>query len=288
MGPLRGMKMSLFVILMLLFTAATAEKIVSFIVREGDEVALPCGNVTRNRQKCDPTYWVTGRVKKSQLNVTADCSLVIKSVTRQDAGRYSCRQIISGEQEPDALMFLSVIHISSDDALSFYCYVYTNGECAHTVQWQYKGGDGNITTKERHCVATARFTNRIDQRSALYNLLYCNVTDERSGQTLLCDAISKSCRKAESTTGRDDASTKQGWLRYIIVFVGLAAFIITVVTVNIWMKSKGNQTQTDHSAVQNDEDEDEGLVVYEDPGGYNASVRIQKMSDYHHLKTEKT
>ena len=39
--------------------------------------------------------------QSDRLSVTANCSLVIKKVTHEDAGRYTCRQFISGEVGPN-------------------------------------------------------------------------------------------------------------------------------------------------------------------------------------------
>ncbi|KAK5903177.1 hypothetical protein CgunFtcFv8_006981 [Champsocephalus gunnari] len=58
------------------------------------------------------------------------------------------------------------------------------------------------------------------------------------------------------------------WL--ILVSVGLAALIVTVVTVHIWTRAKGGEKRIRNNLEQNDEDEDE--VDYENDGGASASV----------------
>ena len=51
------------------------------------------------------------KAKSDRLSVTADCSLVIKKVSVEDAGLYGCQQFDrSGRQQGrDSLVFLSVV-----------------------------------------------------------------------------------------------------------------------------------------------------------------------------------
>ncbi|XP_065819955.1 uncharacterized protein [Labrus bergylta] len=299
--------MSLSVILMLLFTAVTGDDTASLTVRLGHDVTLPCRNVIKDQQKCDSPSWLFSRfsgstavelvtlgnisknekakAKAKRLNVSEDCSLVIKSVTHDDVGRYTCRQIRSGEQVSEARVLLNVINSTSDDAFRFSCSVFRFGDCAHTVQWYYKGDETDIAQHQQlTCTAIVSFkTPHVVQKSNFNELLFFKVTDNKSGQTLLCNAFSKSSCEKTDTTGstsaggneitEDETLKKPGWIRFIIVSVGLAVLIIIFVTSSIWVRTKEKKTQMDHNAVENDEGE--ASVIYENYGGHDASVRFQ-------------
>jgi len=98
------------------------------IVRAGDEVTLPFDNVIDDQDKCESTEWLfshsgstvtlfkdgqihkAAKAKSDRLRVTQNCSLVIKKVTEEDAGYYTCRQIRSGiQQGPDSDVYLHVV-----------------------------------------------------------------------------------------------------------------------------------------------------------------------------------
>ncbi|XP_051265493.1 uncharacterized protein LOC127368577 isoform X20 [Dicentrarchus labrax] len=269
--------MSLFVILVLLFTAVTGQNIPSFTVRAGDEVTLPCENVIENQDKCDSTSWIVshafealveqlvnlGQMSKSdRLSVTANCSLVIKKVTVKDIGRYACRQFNeSGQQQGgDAQVDLSVIIMTEqqyNDTVIFFCAVLTYGRCGHTVKWlNDDDNDKNgMKTLQYTCSSSVIFRSpHLNQK--YHELLKCNVID-KSGQTLLCNVSTqypceKTATKSKGSTvaerhetTEDDTPTQQDWWMFLIVSVGLAALITIVVAVNIWTKTKGNRTQMD-------------------------------------------
>ncbi|GLD73611.1 uncharacterized protein AKAME5_002493600 [Lates japonicus] len=100
----RWIQMSLFLILVLQFTAANGQNPSVFTVRDGDEVTLPCQNVIDDQYKCDSSTWIftasrsrstvplfelgkihrAAKSKSDRLSLTENCSLVIKKVTDED------------------------------------------------------------------------------------------------------------------------------------------------------------------------------------------------------------
>ncbi|XP_037606279.1 uncharacterized protein LOC119476804 isoform X4 [Sebastes umbrosus] len=276
-------KMTSFVILLLQCTV-TGQTVPSVTAGAGDEVTLPCNNVIKDQDKCNGTTWIASRSgettveliehgkisnnlldkdKSDRLSVTENCSLVIRNITVEDSGRYTCRQFNrSGQQQdPDAVVLLSVVTMTGDkvnDVVTLFCYVSTYRRCEHTVKWLYEGNKTDVETTPLGCSARVIFpTLHLNQKSNYYELLKCSVTDERSGETLLFNAsLQFSCEKTGGCTsaGKNDTSSakndtpQQGrlWL-YILVAVGLAVLlaVIIVVVVIRRKRTKGNQTQMD-------------------------------------------
>ncbi|XP_028460450.1 uncharacterized protein LOC114572868 [Perca flavescens] len=127
MEEFKWIKMSLFLIPLLHFTAAAGNHLLSSTVRAGDDVTLSCKHVIDGQRKCDSTTWIfsgsgntvplfeLGKIKEEagdksdRLSVRENCSLVIKKVTEEDAGLYICRQFRSGQQQgPDTTVVLTV------------------------------------------------------------------------------------------------------------------------------------------------------------------------------------
>ena len=113
-------------------TAVAGQNPLYITVRAGDEVTLPCENVII-QDKCSSTTWLWShkgeaavelvshgkindeipRAKSDRLSVTEKCSLVMKNVTEEDVGRYTCRQFYKSggpQQGPDAVVHLSVVN----------------------------------------------------------------------------------------------------------------------------------------------------------------------------------
>nr|XP_040017030.1 uncharacterized protein LOC120808277 isoform X4 [Gasterosteus aculeatus aculeatus] len=129
MAELRWIMTSSLVMLQVLRCTVTSVKTSSVTVRDEDEVTFPCESVIHDQKKCNSTTWLfstsgstvalfeLGKFKEGannrsdRLNVTEECSLVIKKVKGQDAGRYICRQFESGEgsQVGDVVYQLSVV-----------------------------------------------------------------------------------------------------------------------------------------------------------------------------------
>ncbi|XP_032398671.1 uncharacterized protein LOC116706128 [Etheostoma spectabile] len=234
------------------------------------------------------------------LSVTENCSLVKKKVTEKDVGRYSCRQL----ESEDAHVYLSVIHMTEQrdtDEVTLQCSVSTYEWCRHTVEWLYEGKDGDIRHADMQkshseCSVNLTFTTSPLKLKPKYHELLCEVTDavtekvqrfpfspqslgaKTGGQTASATTLLPLTIESETNKTEPDASDTsiipQGWLRFIIVSVGLAALIITVVAVYIWARDKGNKTQMGGDAEHHDEDEGTYEVTYENVGEPSVSIRL--------------
>ncbi|KAL3979433.1 cystinyl aminopeptidase [Sarotherodon galilaeus] len=198
MAAFTWIQMSSLLILMLYIEQHQTVQTVT--AERGHDVTLPCKNVIQGQHNCNSTTWIfsdssssvtlfelgqnkEAKPKPDRLSLSADCSLVIKKVTDQDVGRYTCRQFKTrgGPQEgPDFMIDLSVINNVKTTTKS-------------TIKPTLK--ITNIwTTKEEVKTSLTTTSNQPD------NCLYL--------------------------------------LRCIIVSVGLAALLISAVTVNMWTKTK--------------------------------------------------
>ncbi|XP_049914255.1 uncharacterized protein LOC126398734 isoform X1 [Epinephelus moara] len=287
MVKIRWIEMSLFMKLLLQFTAVTGQYSPSFVVSDGDDVTLPCGNVIDDRSECEGAYWIfssslstfslmlvdQGQIeaKSDRLSVTENCSLVMKKVTFEDVGRYSCRQFESGHG--DAHVHLSIISMTEDndaDGVTLNCSVLTHDWCIHTLEWLYEGKtvDEDMEKSQSECSVTVTFpTTHPKQKPQSHELFKCKVTDDFSGDVQLFTF-------SRPQTSGEKPVQFSGWLRCIVVCGGLTTLIIIAVAVNIWTR-KG-KSQMDDNAVH--DDDDDGTVIYENVGEPSASVRLHSPS----------
>ncbi|XP_067337874.1 uncharacterized protein [Channa argus] len=266
----------------------------SVTVRKGDDAILPCENVIDNYNKCHSTTFLfssrnSGTVelithgqinekfksKSDSLNVTENCSLVIKKVTDEDVGRYNCRQYKSGRQQgSESVVDVSVVTMTEhkdNNKVTLNCSVSKHRDCGHTVKLLFDGNKNDFTdlkTSQHFCSVTATFTSHLNQKTCSESLK-CEVTDAKSKKVhqLLfrpqCSgedaATTRKSSTMESTTmmannltptnssqtNISDSKTNQVWLLWIvIVTVSLAVLLITVV---VWKKTKGKKTPKDEN-----------------------------------------
>ncbi|GLD49866.1 uncharacterized protein AKAME5_000342700 [Lates japonicus] len=95
------------------------------------------------------------------------------------------------------------------------------------------------------CLLLPRLNRRTEIRSGLFK---CEVTDTHSGKVQRFTFS----RQSSAAHADEEVAKLQGWQRFIIVSVGLAALIIIVVAVNIWAKTKGTKTQMDENNYLNE------------------------------------
>ncbi|XP_039873828.1 uncharacterized protein LOC120725164 isoform X3 [Simochromis diagramma] len=251
MVTFRWIEMFLFFVLMLQFGGVNSgDLLLSFTVRDGDNVTLPCENLINNHHNCDTTVWlftdsrgtpsvelvnlgqIKEKAKSDRLSVTAECSLVIKKVTAEDVGRYTCRQFRGNpgkQQGPDAVVYLSVVIMTEHKKaveVTLSCSVWTFDRCKHKVKWIHISEAldrdySNLKTSESSCSAAVTFLNDAYTHISTYDF-NCSVTTEEEKEQLFTFSAQ---------------SSGSCWYRLIIVPLGLAALIAAVVVINIWTRA---------------------------------------------------
>ncbi|XP_047429001.1 uncharacterized protein LOC124998624 [Mugil cephalus] len=225
----RSFKMSLFLILMLPLAVTHVSTIT---VRVGDDVTLPCDKIKDLNDECNSTTWLFsgsrntstlfeyGKIlkdvgsKSNRLSVTSNCLLVIKNVTDEDDGRYTCRQFDkSGRQVTDSGVDLSV-----------------NNETTTTI---------STTTKKKAAATTKTVATSSKTQSPPPPITTKMATTHNNTPD------------QPSTTVTDESGSNTTTVTVTVVAVILAAFIITVVAVVRWKKTKGNRTQTNENTELN-------------------------------------
>ncbi|XP_016533341.1 uncharacterized protein LOC107837691 [Poecilia formosa] len=157
----RWRKTLLFFILMLQFAGAGRRDLTLYsTVRAGDDVTLSCENVADGHRNCNTTNWLYSRSRRSavvtlvehgkikhgrsdRLSVSANCSLVLKKVSAEDVGKYTCKQLRSGRHSgPDGLVYLSTVNLTEHEEqhrLTLRCSVSEYERCRHRVKWLRMG-----------------------------------------------------------------------------------------------------------------------------------------------------
>ncbi|XP_025755065.1 uncharacterized protein LOC109194855 isoform X2 [Oreochromis niloticus] len=253
------------VILMLQLTGAhSGDLLLSFTVRDGDKVTLPCKNVINNHHNCDTTTWlfidsrgkaavelvnlgqIKEKAKSDRLSVTAECSLVIKKVTAEDVGRYTCRQFRGNpgkQQGLDAVVHLSVVIVTEQkkaDQLTLNCSVQVYGRCKYKVKWIHNSvaldrDHSKFKTSQSSCSATVTFL-KLQYSQISSSDFKCNITTEENKKQLF-------------TFSTRSSGAALVW-PYILVAVISAALLIFAV--KLIVLKRGNKTQANENVDHED------------------------------------
>ncbi|XP_035764802.1 uncharacterized protein LOC118454392 [Neolamprologus brichardi] len=224
MAAFTWIQMSSLLILMLQFKGTTEQHQTLQTVRagRGHNVTLPCNTSLQGQHNCNSTTWIfsdssktpavslfdLGQIKEAKrksdrLSLSADCSLVIKKVTDQDVGRYTCRQFknATGPQEgPD-----SEIHLSFNNSDS----VLTYEHCRLTVECLYEDKE-NISSDMRQNKTqsgnnTGLSLNPADTQSGPGSSQ--NTADADDGVSYVSISFTKKSKNKSRSRGDDDGDT---------------------------------------------------------------------------------
>ncbi|KAM3603162.1 uncharacterized protein V6R79_017547 [Siganus canaliculatus] len=249
MGELGRIKFSLFVMMLLLQFAEPTQLLLDLTVRDGDEATLSCESVTKDQSNCDGTTWSFESLRREEvalvergqkvgdrLSLTENCSLVIKEVRAEDAGRYFCKQNKSGtEQKTPGEVSLSVVSMTEqriNDQVTLYCTLTTPGRCTRLVRWSIKGrtvviSNEDIKLTESSCFTSVTFLTSFFSDSSWPSFFGCEVTDGVSSKLF-------SLRRPPSgDEPADEASSEPGpsALDYVMLLMRVAELVfITVIT----------------------------------------------------------
>nr|XP_046228673.1 uncharacterized protein LOC124050319 isoform X2 [Scatophagus argus] len=329
----------------------TGQRSPHFVVRDGEEVTLPCDNRRDDLHRCDEIDWLfadpenrpavllvklgqigeQARTKSDRLSVTNSCSLDIKKVSAEDVGRYICRQ--SGHQDVNVdLSVVTMTEREDADEVTLSCSVRTYGPCGHTVKWLNEGeevneGEDDMKTSGSDCSVTVTLRSSfVKQKSKYREQFKCEVTDrvtqtvqqftfrhqssgEKPGEevtTTIATTTTTAAAAAATTTTTQGARTDRSVLDYMMLVLRVAELLLITLIAVLLIRAAGKQRPPDdntvsHSVrrrtarrsgaaagqvkvssdrrwwcvqVNNDEDEDEGVVKYENFGETSASVSL--------------
>ncbi|XP_047194167.1 uncharacterized protein LOC124851213 isoform X2 [Hippoglossus stenolepis] len=275
MDEIKRIKMSLHLLLVLIPFTVLAAQSSHIIVRAGAEVTLPCDNVRDDHVNCGATSWIfsdskrTGTVnlfvnrqldtsvisksKADRLRLAANCSLVIREVTAEDAGQYNCIQFdLTTQTHEDHLVYLSVVNVTEQkrtDEVTLSCSVSTYERCKLTVKWLYMNIDvtednTELKTSQSSCSATVSFSKSHSvHKMKNYSSLTCKVRDRYKEEKFAF--IPPSSGKNKPAPGNNEMTTDWWW--YIALAVGFATIVIMVVILIRWRRNKDTQINADEN-----------------------------------------
>ncbi|XP_014889454.1 uncharacterized protein LOC106948352 [Poecilia latipinna] len=242
-----------------------------FTVQAGDKITLPCENLRKDQKTCDRTTWTyrnfmqegtifeNGQINKDattksgRLSLSANCSLVIKTITLQDAGLYSCKQNRPASHDSqDSLVDVSVIRVSEEEFngdFSLRCSLQEHHYCTHTVEWVYdQKMPSGVEVLSYSCWATVTFTaSFFSQKSNIYELLKCKVT-KTTGEAQLFRFRPQS---DEEEDGEKDATTTTNTPTLLTTRKPTVAIATTSVS-RKWTSLSGNATDNRKNSKQQD------------------------------------
>ncbi|XP_062267498.1 uncharacterized protein LOC133973572 [Platichthys flesus] len=266
MDEIKRIQMSLLLLVLIPFTVLTVQSSYIFI-RAGAEVTLSCDKMRDDHVNCGATEWlfidsertravdlfvnrqlhtsVISKSKADRLRLAANCSLVIREVTAEDAGHYTCRQFdLTTQTYKDHNVYLSVVNVTEQkrsDEVTLSCSVSTCRSCDLTVKWLFMNEDvtennKDLKTSQSNCSAKVSFSkSHFVHKMKNYSSLTCEVKHlDKEEKFSFIPPSSEG--KNEPAPGNKEMTTDWWW--YIRLVVGFASIVVLVVILIRWRRNK--------------------------------------------------
>ncbi|KAM4632930.1 uncharacterized protein ACJ7VT_014279 [Polymixia lowei] len=174
------------------------------------------------------------KARASRLTVAPNCSLVIKNISVEDVGLYTCRQFTSPTQYSDATVVLSLLNVTLsrlNDQLKLYCSVvtYESRQCIQTLRWLDQNGnkliESNNNQKISEYLCSITVEHQIHQRNT--ERFTCQLTDRRRNTFNFTSLY----------------SVPPGSVIYMTLVVRFTALILIIILVLVcYKRARGNRT----------------------------------------------
>ncbi|XP_026120702.1 uncharacterized protein LOC113100049 [Carassius auratus] len=259
-------------------------------ISSGKDVRLPCNNALPG---CKSTTWLYNRFSYSaavelfaggrkktdterheRLSLESDCSLNIKSVTKEDCGLYICRQwTVNGQQQgTDARVYLHVLHVSSSEisagrSVTLFCqlYSYPRVSCDNLIRsegidlfWVNQAGVKLTNSDSRYQISfssdrcifilTTTILNEDEIRE-----WRCEVTHRDQVQTSTTNTVKISDQTKRVTALTPAETSTQVIVIVIVVGVSVALLLPALILWLIHNKRADVRRATDDSVEQTDD-----------------------------------
>ncbi|KAM6906661.1 uncharacterized protein PEZ65_017813 [Lycodopsis pacificus] len=259
--------------------------------RPGEDAALPCA-IASSEPACPLLSWLYSRepsqapsrvesgnvsVPAARLSVDTTCSLVIKSVTAEDAGLYTCRQ--EGRVSEDVYLNVLAISPSPPDAdpkrdgeVTLECTLWRHSRlrpCRRDgLNWLdetrtllRREGPGHHVLGQRQCVSSLTV-----KRQSGHNRRYtCQFVDSR-GVTIEAEYT------PDFTGGTASDAGSTGWspLSCVMLALRIGGLILMIAITVVVIRIRWNKKPLDDDNINDDDDDGQ----YENVEAPRAAVRL--------------
>ncbi|KAM8725178.1 uncharacterized protein AB9X84_002055 [Acanthopagrus schlegelii] len=232
--------------------------------RAGHDATLSCGRASSSDPTCSHVDWFFDRdqtqsvtevsggkvkldsVRAVRLSLDTSCSLIIKNITAEDAGRYSCRQ--GNNPHTDISTYLSVLTISPsppdadpkrDAEVTLECSLFRHIHLHHcpqiSIRWMDETrtvllgeGEGYKFHGQKNCVSSLTV-----KRQSGHNRRYtCQVVDKKNNVEIEADYTPVFTGDHQSDTpGPDSTNVPLSSIMSTLRVAGLILMIVITVLV---------------------------------------------------------